>query len=183
MEGIDVQEIVRQAIQEYANNEQAKSEPAYKAELQEERKRREQMERRLNELAEENKRNRIKAEEAERGSAVRAELQRLGVAKIDLAFRAVQDGIVRSDDGRLVARDESGEVPVREYLTAFVKENPEFLPARIAGGTGMTGNLKAPQAGHESVSIDRIRPGMKSEEMQRVRDEIVRVASQSLRGL
>jgi hypothetical protein len=183
MEGIDVQEIVRQAIQEYANNEQAKTEPAYKAELQEERKRREQMERRLNELAEENKRNRTKAEEAERSSAVRAELQRLGVAKIDLAFRAVQDGIVRSDDGRLVARDESGEVPVREYLTAFVKENPEFLPARIAGGTGMTGNLKAPQAGHESVSIDRIRPGMKSEEMQRVRDEIVRVASQSLRGL
>ena len=132
MEGIDVQEIVRQAIQEYANNEQAKTEPAYKAELQEERKRREQMERRLNELAEENKRNRTKAEEAERSSAVRAELQRLGVAKIDLAFRAVQDGIVRSDDGRLVARDESGEVPVREYLTAFVKENPEFLPATAA---------------------------------------------------
>jgi hypothetical protein len=183
MEGIDVQAIVRQAIQDYANNEQAKSEPAYKAELLEERKRREQMERRLNELAEENKRNRSKAEEAERSSAVRAELQRLGVAKIDLAFKAVQDGIVRCEDGRLVARNEGGEVPVREYLSAFVKENPEFLPARIAGGTGMTGNLKAPQAGNESVRIDRIRPGMNAEEMQRVREEIVRVASQTLRGL
>jgi hypothetical protein len=183
MEGIDVQAIVRQAIQEYANNEQAKSEPAYKAELQEERKRREQMERRLNEMAEENKRSRVKAEEAERSSAVRAELQRLGVAKIDLAFKAVQDGIVRGEDGRLVARGEAGEMPVREYLSAFVKENPEFLPARIAGGTGMTGNLKAPQAGNESVSIDRIRPGMSTEEMQRVREEIVRVASQTLRGL
>jgi hypothetical protein len=64
-----------------------------------------------------------------------------------------------------------------------VKENPEFLPARIAGGTGMTGNLKAPKAGNESVNIDRIRPGMNAEEMQRVREEIVRVASQSLRGL
>jgi len=183
MEGIDVQAIVRQAIQEYASNEQAKSEPAYKAELLEERKRREQMERRLNEMAEENKRSRTKAEEAERSSAVRAELQRLGVSKIDLAFKAVQDGIVRSEDGRLVARGESGEVPVREYLSAFVKENPEFLPARIAGGTGMTGNLKAPQAGNESVSIDRIRPGMSAEEMQRVREEIVRVASQTLRGM
>jgi len=183
MEGIDVQAIVRQAIQEYASNEQAKSEPAYKAELLEERKRREQMERRLNEMAEENKRSRTKAEEAERSSAVRAELQRLGVSKIDLAFKAVQDGIVRSEDGRLVARGESGEVPVREYLSAFVKENPEFLPARIAGGTGMTGNLKAPQAGNESVNIDRIRPGMSAEEMQRVREEIVRVASQTLRGL
>jgi hypothetical protein len=47
----------------------------------------------------------------------------------------------------------------------------------------MTGNLKAPQAGNESVSIDRIRPGMSAEEMQRVREEIVRVASQTLRGL
>ena len=56
MEGIDVQAIVRQAIQEYASNEQAKSEPAYKAELEDERKRREQLERRLNELVAENKR-------------------------------------------------------------------------------------------------------------------------------
>src|SRR5580700_5723300 len=101
MEGLDIQAIVRQAIQEYASNEQAKSEPAYKAELQEERKRRESMERRLNQLAEENKLNRLKAEEAERGSTIRSELQRLGVAKVDLAFKAVQDGILRGEDGRL----------------------------------------------------------------------------------
>ena len=50
MEGIDIQAIVRQAVQEFVNNEQAKTEPAHKAELQEERKRREQLERRLNEL-------------------------------------------------------------------------------------------------------------------------------------
>src|ERR1700733_9567632 len=94
MEGLDIQAIVRQAIQEYATNETAKSEPAYKVELHEERKRREQLERRLNEVVEENKRSRKQAEEAERSSSVRAELQRLGVAKIDLAFKAVQDGIV-----------------------------------------------------------------------------------------
>ena len=68
---------------------------------------------------EENKRSRKAAEEAERSSAVRAELQRLGVAKIDLAFKAVQDGIVRRPDGRFVARGESGEMPVKEYLTAL----------------------------------------------------------------
>jgi hemin uptake protein HemP len=33
------------------------------------------------------------------------------------------------------------------------------------------------------VSIEQIRPGMNAEEMQRVREEIVRVASQTLRGL
>jgi len=183
MEGTDIQAIVRNTLQEFMSLEQAKSEPAYKAELQEERKRREQLERRLNELVEENKRTRKRAEEADRSSAVRAELQRLGVGKIDLAFKAVQDGIVRAEDGRLVARSEAGDVSVKEYLTAFVNENPEFLPARIAGGSGMTANLKAPGAGREAVDIERIRPGMSAEEMQRVREEIVRVASQTLRGL
>jgi hypothetical protein len=182
MEEPDVQTIVRSAIQEFVNQEQAKSEPAAKAELQEERKRREQLERRLNELVEENKRSRKMAEEAERGVAVRAELQRLGVAKIDLAFKAVQDGITRAEDGRLVARGESGEVSVKDYLAAFVNENPEFLPARISGGTGMTTTFKAP-GGRESIDVERIRPGMSAEEMQRVREEIVRVASQTLRGM
>jgi hypothetical protein len=183
MDGIDVQALVRAAIQEYTNLEQAKSEPAYKAELVEERKRREQLERRLNEVVEENKRNRKVAAEAERSSAVRAELQRLGVAKIDLAFKAVQDGIVRTEDGRLVARSESGELPVKDFLTAFVAENPEFLPARIAGGTGMSAAQKAPQTARETVDLERIRPGMSAEEMQRVREEIVRVASQTLKGM
>jgi hypothetical protein len=183
MEGIDVQAIVRQAIQEYASNEQAKSEPAYKAELEDERKRREQLERRLNELVAENKHSRKIAEEAERSSAVRAELQRLGVAKIDLAFKAVKDEIARTEDGRLVARGESGQMPLKDYLSAFVNENPEFLPARIAGGTGMTATFKAPPESREAVTLEQIRPGMSAEEMRRVREEIVRVASQTLRGL
>ena len=183
MEGTDIQAIVRQAVQEFVKDEKVKSEPAYKAELLEERKRREQLERRMNELVAENKRSRQQAEEAERGSSVRAELQRLGVAKIDLAFKAVQDGIVRTEDGRLVARAEGGEMPVKEYLTNFVNENPEFLPARISGGTGMTATLKAPTGGREAISIDQIRPGMSADQMQRIREEIVRVASQTLRGM
>ena len=59
MEELDVQALIRNAIQEYVNLDQARSEPAYKAELQEERKRREQLERRMNELVEENKRSRL----------------------------------------------------------------------------------------------------------------------------
>jgi hypothetical protein len=183
MDGIDVQAIVKAAIQEYASQETTKSEPAYKAELVEERKRRELLERRVNELVEENKRSRKTAEEAERSSAVRAELQRLGVAKIDLAFKAVQDGVVRTEDGRLVARTETGETSLKDYLTVFVSENPEFLPARIAGGTGMAASLKAPAPAKETVELERIKPGMSAEEMQRVREEIVRVASQALRGI
>jgi ABC-type polysaccharide/polyol phosphate transport system ATPase subunit len=47
----------------------------------------------------------------------------------------------------------------------------------------MTATFKAPSTGRETVSIEQIRPGMNAEEMQRVREEIVRVASQTLRGL
>ena len=57
--------IVQQAIEEFTQRDQAQSEPAYKTELQEERQRREQLERRLNELVEENKRSRQIAEEAQ----------------------------------------------------------------------------------------------------------------------
>jgi len=99
---VDVAAIVRQAIEEYTRREQARSEPAHKAELQEERKRREQLERRVNELVEENKRSRQMAEEADRHAAIRAELQKLGVSKVDLAFKAVRDDILRAEDGRLV---------------------------------------------------------------------------------
>src|SRR5713101_4860937 len=94
---VDVTSIVRQAIEEFTQKDRAKNEPAYKAELQEERRRREQLERRVNELVEENRRSKQIAEEAQASSAIRAELQRLGVAKVDLAFKAIRGDIVRAE--------------------------------------------------------------------------------------
>jgi hypothetical protein len=47
----------------------------------------------------------------------------------------------------------------------------------------MTVTHKAPNGGRDAVSLEQIRPGMSAEEMQRVREEIVRVASQTLRGV
>jgi hypothetical protein len=181
MEETDVQSVVQQALQEFIRQQQSQSEPAYKTELHEERKRREQLERRLNEVVEENKRSRQAAAESERGAAIRAELQRLGVAKVDLAYKAVQDAIVRTEDGRLVAKAESGETGMKEYLTGFVVENPEFLPARISGGSGVTSSQKAGTVSAEAIDLEKIRPGMSREEMERVRQEIVRVASQNLK--
>src|SRR5882672_1365998 len=127
---VDVTSIVRQAIEEFTQRDQAKNEPAYKAELQEERKRREQLERRLNELVEENKRSQKMAEEADRNASIRAELQRLGVGKVDLAFKAVKDDIARTGDGRLIGKSDTGELSMKEFLAGFVNANPEFLPAR-----------------------------------------------------
>ncbi|HVW11638.1 MAG TPA: hypothetical protein VHC90_23810 [Bryobacteraceae bacterium] len=177
MDQPDVQTIVQQAIEEYMKQDSARREPAYKTELLEERRRREQLEKRLNEMSEENARSRAAAEEAQRASAIRAELQRLGVVKVDLAYKAVQEGIVRGEDGRMMA----GDQPMSDFLAGFVEENPEFLPARIAGGTGMTGAQKTAPAGAAAVDFDRIGPSMSKEELERARQEILRVASQTLR--
>ena len=55
------------------------------------------------------------------------------MAKIDLAYKAVKDDVYRSEDGRLMAQ---GGAELRDYLTQFVGENPELLPARLAGRIG-----------------------------------------------
>ncbi|MGO9094403.1 MAG: hypothetical protein ACLQGV_04205 [Bryobacteraceae bacterium] len=177
-----IREIVRETIAEFVKREQSKTEPAYKAELVEERKRREQLERRLNELVEENKRSRQQAEESDRAATIRGELARLGVAKVEVAFKAIKDDVYRAEDGRLLARGEQGEVGLKEYVTHFLNENPEFLPARIAGGSGAVSTHKIPAASGGSADMDKIRPGMSSEDAERIRQEIVRITSQTLRG-
>jgi hypothetical protein len=175
----NIRDIVRGAIQEFMHLEQTKAEPAYKAELVDERKRREQLEQRVNQLVEENRRGKMMTEELERGASIRSELQRLGVSKVDLAFKAVKDDIVRGEDGRLVAKSSQGDLPVREYLTQFVNDNPELLPARIAGGSGAGPAQKNPSS---TFDMDKIKPGMSADDLDRARQEISRIAQQSLRG-
>jgi hypothetical protein len=177
---LDVQSIVQSAVQEYLRQDTGRREPAYKAELQEEKKRRENLERRVNELVEENRRSRQMAEEAERSSTIRTELQKLGVSKVDLAYRAVQGDIYRHEDGRLFAKTSQGDAPASDFLRQFVSDNPEFLPARIAGGSGAA-NAHRPQP-VATVDLDKIGPGMSKEDLERARQEILRVATQTLRS-
>jgi hypothetical protein len=178
----DLRSMIRSVIDEFMRAEQVRTEPVYKTELIEERKRREQLEQRVNELATENQRSKQVADDAEKQTAVRSELQKLGVSKVDLAFRAVRDDIRRKEDGRLVAKSDQGDLPVREYLQQFVNENPELLPARIAGGSGMEPVQRTAPA-ERGLDLDKIRPGMDPEELDRVRKEVSRVAMLSLRGL
>ena len=176
----EVRVAIRDAIQEFFRSEQSKSEPVYKTELAEERRRRETLEKRVNELVEENKQSRHVAEEADKNSVLRTELQRLGVQKVDLAFKAIKDDVVRTSDGRLVGRNESGEAPLRDFLNSFVAENPELLPARIPGGTGSPAQQR--QAQSPAMDLSRIRPGMNPEELEKFRQEVARAASQALKG-
>ena len=175
----DIRGLVRSAMEEFFGAERARAEPQYKAELEEERRRRESLELRVNELTAESARSRAVAEEAERSTTIRGELQRLGVAKLDLAYRAVKDDIGRGEDGKLQVRD-GGEV--KDFLARFVNENPELLPGRLAGGSGASVGQRIP-GGNGGVDLDKIRPGMSAEEMDRARQEIARVASQALRGI
>jgi len=104
------------------------------------------------------------------------------VAKIDLAYRAVKDEVYRGEDGRLMGQ---GGSELREYLAEFVDENPELLPARLAGGSGASAGARnvggtGPEAG--VVDLSSIRPGMSAEALDRVRQEVARVAAQTLRG-
>jgi len=165
----DIRGMVRSVIEEFLRAQQDSVEPEYRTELVEEKKKRESLEQRVNELIVENGRSKAAAAEAERGAAIRAELQRLGVVKIDLAYKAVKDDLAERDTAEM-----------REYLARFAVENPELLPARLAGGSGASSGQKAAPAG--GVDLDKIRPGMSPEEMERVRQEIARVASQALRG-
>jgi hypothetical protein len=180
----DVRNVVRHVIEEFVRAEQTKAEPAYKAELMEERKRREALESRLNQLVEENRQARAAAEQMDRYQQIRSELQRLGVAKIDLAFKAVKDDIVRGEDGRLLASDGQEQRPAQDYIRKFVEENPELMPARISGGSGANSTTRnaVSSGGSGSVDLDKIRPGMSKEEMERVRAEVSRLALQALRG-
>jgi hypothetical protein len=162
-------------FEEYHNVQSKKTEPAYKAELEEERRKRESMEKRLNELVEENRRSKARAETMERETLIRGELQRLGVAKVDLAFKAVKDDIHREADGTLLARGTEGTVPVQEFLRKFVDDNPELLPARNLGGSGTSSSGRNSQSS-PGIDLDSIRPGMSKEELARVRREIARVA-------
>lgn len=174
--GGEIRSVVREALEEYLSIQRAKDEPAYKVELTEERKRREQLELRVNELVAENERSRRMAEEAERSAAIRDELRRRGVSKIDLAYRAVKDDVFRSDDGKLAARTEGGVVSLQEYVQRFAQENPELLPARIPGGSGASSGSGGDRL-EGGIDLNRIRPGMDKEELERARRRIAEVIS------
>jgi hypothetical protein len=177
-EEADLAAIIQEAIQK-AYSQRDPETSGLRSELAQERKKREQIEKRVNELIEENRQARQQAEQTERFAAIKAELQQLGVGKVDLAFRAVKDDVVRGEDGRLYARAEDGSLAsLREHLHQWVTANPEFQPARIAGGAGAGPSRSASASG--GFDLERIRPGMSAEELERARNEVVRVAAQAL---
>ena len=175
----EIRAVVRAAIAEFSNGEQARLEESSRTELAEERQKSEGLRKQVDDLIKETAQFKSKAEEAERHGSIRTELQRIGVRNVDLAYRAVRDEVLRAADGSLQG---AGGEPLGEFLAKFARENPELLPARLSGGSGASPS-QPPSGTNRALDLDRIRPGMNPEEMDRIRQEIARVALQTMRGL
>ncbi|MCZ2156377.1 MAG: hypothetical protein LC114_21150 [Bryobacterales bacterium] len=175
-----IRSIVQEAMEEFARRKQEESEPAQKAELLEERRRREQLEAQMKDLLQKARESEQEVARARMTSAVKEELQKLGVTKVDLAFRVMKDDIRQSTEGQFVARSREGEIPLTDFVKRFVDENPEFLPPRIAGGSGTSGGGQE-QAGIRA-DLDAIRPGMSLEERREIQRAIASVISQTLKS-
>ncbi len=156
----------------------AGDEPAqdYAAELEAERHRREELERRVQDLAAENRRRKAEVEESERVSRLREGLQERGVQKTRLALRLVKDDVRRSDDGQLVADYDGERVSVDDYLNRFLADNPEFLPPRITGGSGASSG--SPEWTSSGFELESIRPGMSEDESKQAWKEVARLIGQ-----
>jgi hypothetical protein len=172
--------IVQDAIQEFLRFKQQETEPAHRAELQEERRRREQLEAHVRELLQKARESEQEVARTRMTSAVRDELQRQGVKKVDLAYRAIKDDIRQDERGGYTVNSKDGDVPLQEFVKKFVDENPEFLPPRIAGGSGSTGTSDDVTAGR--VDLNLIRPGMSDEERRQVQTAIANLASQTFKS-
>ncbi len=53
---------------------------------------------------------------------------------------------------------------LKEYLTQFVSENPEFLPARIQVDRAPCRLRSRPPVRNGAADLDKIKPGMSAEE-------------------
>lgn len=111
-----------------------------------------------------------RAEETDRYSKIRTLLAESKATKVDLAFKAVKDDIYRGEDGELYAKLKGEDVPAGDYVAGFLKENPEFLPPRIAGGAGSSPNRNA--SGAREVQLEDIKPGASPEVLEAARKKV-----------
>lgn len=160
----------------YAADGESRSESSSSPALEQEQVRREELERQVRELAEENRRYLREREESQREARIRQALEERGVKKVNLALRVVGDDIRRSSDGEIYAEQDGRRVSLDEYLNGFVAENPEFLPPRIAGGSGATGAERGLTS--SGFDLDSIRPGMSADETRQAWKEVARLMGQ-----
>lgn len=116
-----------------------------------------------------------KAKEERRRSLIRAEIAKhsLNPDSVDDAERYFRDEVRYTDDGSLVGG--SDEQPLTEFVASVVEKKATWQPPRSVGGAGATaGNRRQP-----AVDLNDIKPGMKPEDLARVREQLSRVAAEA----
>ena len=149
-------------------------ESRYREQLEKEQRERQRLQQQLEEMQAENRRQRKQADEAERLGLIREGLEARGVAKTKLALRLVKDDVARDEEGQLYASYEGSRIPVGEYLDRFLADNPEFLPPRIAGGSGVSGRGSR-ELGSSGIDLESIQPGMSRDETRAAWKEVARL--------
>ena len=142
-------------------------------ELAAERRRREELEQEVRRLTAQNEEQQRRAEEGEQLARLRDGLQERGVKKSDLALKLLKDDVRRGEEGRLYGESNGVRLPLDEYLDRFVAENPEFLPPRIAGGSGASPTERG--MSESGVEMESIRPGMSADEARKAWKEVARL--------
>jgi hypothetical protein len=93
--------------------------------------------------------------------------------RIDAALRIFSPDVKYSEEGNIVGG--SDDTPLKDFVEATIKQHEYLLPPKAVGGAGATagGRRAAP------VDLNDIKPGMKPEELERVRGELHRIAQES----
>ena len=118
-----------------------------------------------------------KAKNERLSSTLKTELlKHVAPDRVDAAMRIFGPDVKYSEDGSMVGG--SDETALADYIGAAISKHEYLLPPKQVGGAGATAGGRRVQA----VDLDDIKPGMKADELARVRAEISRVAAETLRG-
>lgn len=142
----------------------SKVDPKVIAQLENERKARERLEKQVNDLLGENKKTKEEAELKERLAEIKSAMSKFSFANEgtrDMAFEYFAGKIKRGEDGALVAPGKDGEVPYDHFIKGHLESNPNLLAAKQSGGGGATGG--EPYRGSK-FDASVIKPGMTSDQ-------------------
>jgi hypothetical protein len=97
--------------------------------------------------------------------------------RIDAALRIFGPDVRYAEDGTIVGG--ADELPLSEFVEAAIQKHEYLLPPKQVGGAGATAGTRR---GQQSVDLNEIKPGMKPEDLARVREAIARAAADMGQG-
>lgn len=104
-------------------------------------------------------------------------LKHVPAERIDAAMRIFGPDVRYAEDGTIVGG--ADESPLPEFIEAAIQKHEYLLPPKQVGGAGASAGTRR---GQQSVDLNEIKPGMKPEDLARVREAIARAAADMGQG-